>query len=99
MSIFFKDRLFWLNVNQANIATIDFHNYILDNKLFLTRDLFEQFEKADKILNDCVLSREIDEQVREFSFDRYIKASDDLTIICDELERLVQQRLHHEDAF
>lgn len=96
---FFKERLFWLKLNQANIATINFHNYILDNKIFLTTDLFEQFEKADKILSDCVLSREIDEQLREFSYDRYKKASEDLDVICGEIEELVQKRLHHEDAF
>ena len=96
---FFKEKLFWLKLNEANIAAINFHNYILDNKIFLTRDLFDQFDNADQILTKSVRSRAIGEQVKEYSYDQYKKANEDLVKICGEIERLVQQRLHHEDAF
>lgn len=95
---FYNERYFWLRLNVANDAMIAFHNYIIENKIFLTQDLCAQFENADNIIRRNLITREIDNKTQEFSFDKYQERRAQLENVCTEIENLVQQRLHHEDA-
>ena len=93
---YFKEKYFGMKMNQANNSIVDFHNYIIDNKIFLTRDIYVKFDEADKLLNSTLTTREVDQLVDEFSYEKYEEAKEELEKKCEEIEQLVQARLHQD---
>jgi hypothetical protein len=45
------------DLNEAHRKVSDFNNYIIYNKIFMTSDLYNKFNEADKILFDAILDR------------------------------------------
>ncbi len=48
----------------------DFHGYLLRNKIFLSDELKEEFNKADDLLWDVLITRETGEQAEDHEMNR-----------------------------
>jgi hypothetical protein len=100
---YYQKKKFWHNSQETRQALQDFHNYIVDNRIFLSSDLQEQFTKIDNILWDTMIEREVgeggeDSDSRNMRINAYKKIRDDIDPIIKEIEALVQKRLHYHDV-
>jgi hypothetical protein len=95
----YQDSLFWEELNRAYDALNDFHNYIVFNKIFLSSDLFDTFNTIDKAQIDVINNLRYGKEVRDHKMTH--KAMQDFRAInaqLENLEKLVQKRLHYQDA-
>jgi len=93
---FYIKHVTWHEINKARAAIREFHNFMIFNRIFLTAELKEQFIKADTILYDALMKREVGERSKDVAMmhDAYKDISQGLTVIVDEIERIVQTRLN-----
>ncbi len=92
--------IFQYELAEAKKYVGEFHNYLLYNRIFLGSDLFAQFEAMDKLLWDALHYREIGEASRDYkltcrAYEEIQKKADPIR---GEIRRLVQKRLHFEEA-
>jgi hypothetical protein len=96
----YQDALFWKQLEDAFKEVYDLHNYLLFNKIFLSKDLFDAFDAIDKRIIDILSDLRYSKEGREHSM--YTKALDKFRKFpredIDKLEKLVQKRLHYSDA-
>ncbi len=52
---FYQEKIFWHELYDARSRINDLHNFLLYDKIFLSKDLFEQFGKIDTMLFEAVL--------------------------------------------
>jgi hypothetical protein len=92
--------IFWYDLNDAKKYVADFHNYLLYNKIFLSRALFESFTKFDKMLSNALEEREIMERSRNYipASKTFMKVRDEVLSTIEDLETQIQQRLHYTEA-
>ncbi len=97
---YYIERVFWLNLNEVEQTCSDFHNFIIRNRIFLSSDLKEQFTAIDNILWDALTDKRLghEHKDREMSISAYKQIQDKIGPIRDEIEQLVQKRLHYQDA-
>jgi len=62
---YYQEKIFWHESYDARSHISDLHNFLLYNKIFLSKDLFEEFSKIDKMLFDAVLEIESIHESRE----------------------------------
>lgn len=100
MNEHFKDKIFWQRLNEARSKFSDFHAYITRNRIFLSQELKEQFNKADDLLWDSLVMREVGEDAKDFKMkhDSYKKLKDNIEIVISNIEKLVQERLRYNEA-
>jgi len=96
----FVQLIFWKRAEKAMQAVNDFHNYLIYNKIFLTKDLFDRFSKADNILRDIVIKWQYRKQSeRDLPFEETHKVlTNEIAKIVEEIEKQVQERLHYLEA-
>jgi hypothetical protein len=96
----FKDKIFWQRLNEARSKFSDFHAYIIRNRIFLSQQLKERFNKADDLLWDSLVMREVGEEAKDFKMihDSYKKLRDNIELVISNIEKLVQERLRYNDA-
>ncbi len=97
---YYRERRFWHDLKYAKDAFGDFHNYTIRNRIFLTSDLFQQFQKIDDVMRDAIVYKEEGQEDSdvEMSRDAYKKIRDEVNPVRDEIERLIQKRLHYHEA-
>lgn len=96
----FKDKIFWYRLNEARLRFSDFHTYITRNRIFLSHELKEQFNKADDLLWDSLQMREIGEEAKDNQMihDSYKKLKENIELVISTIEKLVQDRLRYKEA-
>ncbi len=97
----FQEKIFWKRLEEAKLKFDDFHNYIIRNRIFLSKELKEQFNKADDLMRDTIIDREIGEEARDhkMKIESYKQLKENIEIIVDTIEKLVQERLRFNEAF
>ncbi len=98
---YFQDRIFWQRLKEAKSKFSDFHNYVVRNRIFLSEELKEQFNKADDLMWDALITREVGEQAKDYKMIResYKLLKENIEIIIIDIEKLVQKRLRYDEAF
>lgn len=96
----FKEKTFWHRLSEAKSKFADFHTYITRNRIFLSQELKEQFTKADDLLWESLVMREVGEEARDHKMihDSYKQLKENIELIISSVERLVQERLRYNDA-
>ena len=96
---YYMDIIFWHDLYEVQSGISDFHNYIMRNKIFLSADLKEKFQQIDDIIWEAFTMSKISKEGedRKMRHDAYKKIKDDTNIIRDEIEKLVQKRLHYKE--
>jgi len=97
---YYQKRRLWHTAKYAKEAFGGFHNYTIRNRIFLSTDLFQQFQKIDDMMWEAIVLRELDEEGddRKMWTDANKKIRDDINPVRDEIERLIQKRLHYHEA-
>lgn len=98
---FFQERIFWHRIAEAKTKFSDFHKYIVRNRIFLSEELKEQFNKADDLMWDVLVSREVGQGAKDYKMihESYKKLKENIEVIISAIEKLVQERLRYNEAF
>lgn len=98
---YFQEKIFWQRFNESKSKFSDFHNYIVRNRIFLSEELKDQFNKADELMWDALITREVGEHAKDYKMIResYKILQENIEIISADIEKLVQKRLRYDDAF
>ncbi len=97
---YYQEGRFWHDLKYAKDAFWDFHNYTVRNRIFLSSDLFEQFQKIDDVMWEAIVYMESGQKERDSKMrdEAYKKIREEVNPIRDEIERLIQKRLHYHEA-
>jgi hypothetical protein len=97
----FQERIFWHRLVEARLKFSDFHKYIVRNRIFLSEELKEQFNKADDLMWDALVTREVGEEAKNHKMihESYKKLKENIEYIITAIEKLVQERLRYNEAF
>lgn len=92
---FYFRTIFWYDLKDARLAVNDFHNFMLYNSIFLSKDLKHEFQAIDNLLSSALISREIAERARDWDrmIEGYKGLGEDSRKIVERIEELVQERL------
>ena len=91
---------FWYRLTDAYKAFQDFHNYVRYNRIFLHADLFSRFKQIDDLLYHSLVDSEVGKEAEEYKMirDAYKRTKEEVEPLVDEIEKLVQQRLHYPET-
>ena len=97
---YYSDRIIWHQIHDAKKRFYEFHNYFIRNRIFLTKELQDQFKKIDDLLWDSLISREVGEESkdRKMIHESYKSLKGNVEPIILEIEKLVQKRLQYQEA-
>jgi hypothetical protein len=97
---YFKEKIFWHQLSEARSKFSDFHIYITRNRIFLSQELKEQFNKADNLLWETLLTREVGEEANDHKMisNSYKKLKENIELIISTIEKLLQERLRYTEA-
>ncbi len=97
---YYKDKIFWVNLNKSKKVYSEFHKYITRNRIFLSPDLRENFMKVDGILWESLIKREIGEEAKDHKMiiEAYRDIRDQVSTKIEKIENLVQERLRYDEA-
>src|SRR3972149_1829907 len=57
---YYRKKIFWINYNEVAHSIMEFHNYIVLNKIFLNKEMFDLFSEIDsRIYESHLLSAEL----------------------------------------
>lgn len=92
--------IYWYRFNDANKFVAEFHNYLLYNKIFLSSDLFLKFSEIDRLLSSALLDSRLatESEDSKMQSKAYKDIKEQAEPIMMEIERLVQERLHYQEA-
>jgi hypothetical protein len=91
---------FRYRLQETKEAVNDFHNFLVYNRIFLSKGLFDKFGELDERMKNATKDREL----AEFSKrpdkigEGYQIFGEDILHLVNEIEKLIQERLHFEDA-
>jgi hypothetical protein len=94
---------FWKKWNEAQKCMYDFHNYLLRNKIFLSKNLFDRFTELDLSMQS-IISKKKDEkifssqEIGRQAWEEIAAFNKEVNGKRDEIEQLIQKRLHYQDA-
>jgi hypothetical protein len=97
---YYQKIIFQYELAEAKKHAGEFHNYLLYNRIFLSSDLYAQFEAMDKLLWEALRYRELGEASRDYKLicRGYEEIQRRAEPIREEIRRLVQKRLRPEEA-
>jgi len=97
---YYQERIFYHELSDAKTASVDFHNYILDNSIFLSRDIKDKFITLDDILWGAITdkAREHESEYRTLQLKTFTEIQQEIKPIKEEIESLVQKRLQLDQA-
>ncbi len=92
--------MFWHELNVTEQSAREFHSFIQNNRIFLSRDLKEIFTAIDDLIWDSILTKENEHRMNDFSDERksYIEVYNEITPLIEKIEDLVQKRLQYTEA-
>ena len=99
---FYQEKIFWYEVNDARSRISDLHNFLIYNKIFLSKDLFDEFGKIDQLLFETVLEIEANHEEqrsgRKSILPIWKRLNTEVQEIAGNIEKIVQARLHYPEA-
>lgn len=101
---YYRDKIFWIRLNQARIKLDEFRTYLRYNKIFLTGDLFSLFSKIEEVMIKAEIELEMrapDEPFRsqrERASGTWKELRNGVEPVMIEVESAVQRRLHFEQS-
>ena len=97
---YYIDTIFWYELNEARKRLSEFHNYLLYNRIFLSPDLYAEFRAMDELLIGALHDSEVGKESRDYKLitKPYKEIKEKADPISERIERLIQERLHHEEA-
>lgn len=98
---YFEEKIFYQYLREAKLKYSEFHKYIIRNRIFFSNELKEQFNKADDLMWDTIIDREVGEHAKDFKMihQSYKQLKENIEVIIDTIEELVQKRLRYNEAF
>ncbi|MFW5983248.1 MAG: hypothetical protein ACOCQ4_02015 [bacterium] len=87
-------------INTARRNVQEFHNYLLYNKIFMTRGIFEAFTELDNSLYNSVIDTEIayDQNTPKDTYTIYKNILEKTDSNLKKLEGFIQARLHYDQV-
>jgi hypothetical protein len=97
---YYQDKMFWHELRTVEEAFFDFHNYIVRNRIFLSLDLQEQFTKVDDVMWRAIVERKVGQEAGDHQMwaSAFKKIKEEINPVRDTIEKLVQARLHYQEA-
>jgi hypothetical protein len=96
---YYREALEWNRFCDANEKQTDFHNYLVEHRIFMTVELRQKFRAVDECLStalhDYRAGHKLSNQTMVNSARKRVQ---DLRPVLDEVEQAIQKRLHYEDA-
>ncbi len=96
---YYAEAIFWLQFNDAQSAQIDFNNYIIEHRIFMTDELREGFRSVSNTISEALVEHKLWKQFGGhndlISSTTKIKQLDEKI---NEVEQAVQKRLHYQAA-
>ncbi|VAX07562.1 hypothetical protein MNBD_GAMMA26-391 [hydrothermal vent metagenome] len=96
----YQERIFWHELSETKSAFREFHNYILENSIFLSQDLKEKFMVIDNVMWSAIIDKEVGHESKDWKMQRksYSQITEEIDPIKQEIEALVQKRLQIDRA-
>jgi hypothetical protein len=97
---YYEDASYIRELLKVKNGIIDFHNYIIVNRIFLTKDTRQIFSEVDRVLSGASEKYDMARELRLFKdmHSVFEEIGKDLDKRIDELEKLIQKRLRFEEA-
>ena len=97
---YYRKKMFWINYNEVAQSVMEFHNYVLLNKIFFHKEMFDLFSEIDSRLYEShLLSSELVEHSNSNDVWKTLReANNKIQPLINKLEEVIQKRLHFEDA-
>lgn len=97
---YYREAIFWHELDDASKAVSDLHNYLLFNKIFLSTDLYNLFKKVDEPIYGALVEQQVGKEAEDFKkrMNYYKNTRKEIEPIIREIELFVQTRLHYEKA-
>lgn len=95
----YQDAIFWVDLHDAKDAQREFHNCVVQNRIFMNDDLRGTFNHVDLQLSRAIAACDIGKRIH--SGELLTEGSGivwNLGQVVEDVERAVQQRLHYADA-
>lgn len=75
------------------------HNYLIYFKIFLSKELYDNFNSADKLFNKILDEYELSQTPGEnYNGQKFFSNRDEIIAIIEEISSMIQQRLHYDEA-
>ena len=87
--------------NEISKYFMEFHNYFLSNSIFLSPDLYVEFQAIDELFKTALVKSRIAKQglnSAELTLEVYRNIFEEAEPIKERIRALVQKRLHYQDA-
>jgi hypothetical protein len=62
-SKYYNEAIFWIELNEADSSRTIFHNYLIENRIFMTQELREKFSAVDDVLSAALIEYRIATEV------------------------------------
>jgi hypothetical protein len=96
---YYKDKAYWRRLHVAGKKFHDFRIFLRDNKIFLSRDLFEYFSKIESLIIRVEVELENpEEEPWKSTRETHKKLTNQIKEIFPRIEEAVQKRLQFEDS-
>lgn len=97
---YYKEKIFWIKYNEVANTIMDFHNYILLNKIFFNKNMFDLFSDIDsKLYESHLLSSELANDERSTEVWKNLReANKNIQPLINDLEKVIQNKMHFNDA-
>lgn len=97
---YYREKIFRIRYSEVARKIMEFHNYILLNKILLKKEMFELFSEIDSRLYESHLMSDalIDKSHATEIWKTLREANNNIQPLINKLEELIQKRLHFEDA-
>jgi hypothetical protein len=95
----YLETMFWIELNDAQVAQGAFHNYLVEYRIFMTQELRQKFGAIDNDLADALIEHRNSKRFANASlFDASLAKITGLAAKITQVEQAVQERLHYEEA-
>ena len=97
---YYQERIFYHELSDAKKASVDFHNYLLNNSIFLSQDIKDKFLALDDIFWSAITDKEIwhDSNYGHAKTKSFTDIQKEVKPIKEAIESLVQKRLQLDQA-
>ncbi len=96
----YQEQIFWHELNETKSAFRAFHNYVLENSIFLSQDLKEKFMAIDDVMWSAIIDKEVGHESKDWKMQRkaFSQIKDEVEPLKQKIESLVQKRLQLDRA-
>lgn len=91
----YRQKMFFIRLHAAKMAFIEFHEYVLKNRLFLSKELQQKINEADDLIWGAIIDKEMGKHLKDYALAKsaYIALDKNLGPIVDKIEEIAQERL------